>query len=187
VVNGMSLSKRDSEFANSGLVVAVTVEDIERLNLPLPLGGIDLQERLENCAFVAGGGGLVAPASRVIDFIKGRVSTDLPKTSYLPGIKAVDLHEVLNSTGLPLAQRLKEALLHFDTIMPGFVTNDAIMVGVESRTSSPVRIVRDDTTLMSNLTGLYPCAEGAGYAGGIMSAAMDGMKVADQIVSIAAC
>lgn len=183
VVNGMSLSKRDSEFANSGFVVAISLEDLAHLKLTGPLAGVALQEKLEARALVAGGGALVAPASRVVDFMRHRMSLDLPKTSYLPGLKAVDLHDVLSSTGLPLAERLKDALRHFERSMPGYITNEAVMVGVESRTSSPVRVVRDEHTLMATLNHLYPCGEGAGYAGGIMSAAMDGMSIARQIAS----
>lgn len=181
VVNGMSLSRRDSPFANSGLVVAIGLEDMEKLGLKGPLAGIELQNKLEARTLFAGGGGLVAPASRVEDFVRGRLSRDLPTTSYLPGLKAADMTSLLDVTLLPLASRLKEALLYFNQVMPGYLTNEAIVVGVESRTSSPVRIVRDERSLSSNLLGLYPCGEGAGYAGGIMSAAMDGIKIARQI------
>lgn len=181
VVNGMSLSKRDSAFANSGLVVAVSTNDLAQLGLGDPLGGIRLQAKLERAALQAGGGALVAPAQRVADFVAQKISPDLPKTSYLPGLKSESLHDVLDATSLPLASRIKDALIHFEKIMPGFITNEAIMVGVESRTSSPVRVMRDNESLMSNLNGLYPCGEGAGFAGGIMSAAMDGIRVARSI------
>ncbi len=184
VVNGMSLSKRDSPFANSGLVVAINLEDLEKLNLPGPLGGIKLQERLEKCAWDAGGGNLVAPGIRLTDFIAGRISSNLPSTSYIPGLKSADLAAVLDSTQLPIAKRLKEAIKHFNRLMPGYISEDAVLVGVESRTSSPVRVLRDPDSLSSNINGLYPCGEGAGFAGGIVSAAMDGVRVAQQISSV---
>lgn len=181
VVNGMSLSRRDSPFANSGLVVAVSPHDLTTLKLTSPLGGLELQARLESKAMVAGGGALKAPASRVTDFLAARASKDLPPTSYIPGITPTDMHEVLATTQLPLAKRLSEALGRFNHVMPGYITHDAIMVGVESRTSSPVRVMRDPESMCSNIERLYPCGEGAGYAGGIVSAAMDGMKVAQAI------
>lgn len=184
VVNGMSLSRRDSPFANSGLVVAVSVDDVKRLGLSLPLGGLELQRRLETKAALAGGGELCAPAVRVTDFMNKKISTDLPKTSYQPGLKSADLDEVLGATGLPLAARLREALLKFDQQMPGYICEEGILVGVESRTSSPVRVLRDKEKLTSpSIKKLYPCGEGAGYAGGIVSAALDGIRVARAISS----
>jgi hypothetical protein len=186
VVNGMSLSRRDSPFANSGLVVAIELEDLARLGLPMPLGGVALQRQLERAAAVAGGGQLRAPAQRVTDFVAGRASSTVPRSSYEPGLSATDVAAVLDSTGLPLAARLRDALRAFDRQLHGFVTEEAIVVGVESRTSSPVRVPRDATTLTSpDLAGLYPCAEGAGYAGGIVSAALDGARVARAILSAA--
>ncbi len=192
VVNGMSLSRRDSPYANSGLVVAIEVADLARLGLPLPLGGIELQRRLERAAMIAGNGagngstpgkGLVAPATRATDFARGRGSSTVPTSSYEPGLLAGDVAAVLDSTGLPLAQRLREGLAAFDRQLRGFLTEEAVLIGVESRTSSPVRMPRDAVTLQSpTVEGLYPCGEGAGYAGGIVSAAMDGMRVARAIV-----
>lgn len=188
VVNGMSLSRRDSPYANSGLVVAIEVADLERLGLPLPLGGIELQRRLERAARVAGGGAgqrpqsLRAPATRATDFARGRGSSTVPASSYEPGLCAGDLAEVLAVTGLPLAERLREGLAAFDRQLRGYLTEEAVLVGVESRTSSPVRVPRDAASLQSpTVAGLYPCGEGAGYAGGIVSAAMDGMRVARAI------
>lgn len=181
VVNGMSLSRRDSPFANSGFVVAVSPHDLKQLKLPEPLGGLLLQSRLEQQAMIAGGGGLKAPACRVTDFLLGKPSSDLPKTSYIPGINSANIDEVFAVTKLPLTQRLKEALVHFNRIMPGYITHDAIVVGVESRTSSPVRVVRNPETFEASLQRLYPCGEGAGYAGGIVSAAMDGIRVAQAL------
>ncbi len=183
VVNGMSLSRRDSPYANSGLVVAVELADLDRVGLTRPLGGVELQAKLERAAAVAGGGELRAPATRATDFVRGKASSTVPKTSYEPGLTATDIGEVLDATGIPLATRLREALVQFDKQMRGFLTEDAVLVGVESRTSSPVRVPRDPERLVSpDLAGLYPCAEGAGYAGGIVSAALDGARVARAIL-----
>lgn len=184
VVNGMSLSKRDSAFANSGLVVAVEVSDWEAMGLRGPLGGIELQKRAERAAREAGGGANRAPATRVTDFLCGRASSSLPESSYLPGLSACDVGEVLEQTGLSLAARMREAFSDFEKRMRGYKTEEAVLVGVESRTSSPVRVVRHPETLVApGVGGLYPCGEGAGYAGGIVSAAVDGARVADRIVS----
>ena len=184
VVNGMSLSRRDSPYANAGLVVSVEVADVERRGLALPRGGVALQRALEQAAARAGGGELRAPATRVTDFVAGRGSSTVPASSYEPGLTACDVGEVLDATGLPLAARLREALAAFDRQMRGFVTADAVLVGVESRTSSPVRVPRDPARLESpDLAGLYPCGEGAGYAGGIVSAALDGIRVARAIAA----
>lgn len=182
VVNGMSLSRRDSPFANSGLVVAVSVADVESLGLKGNMAGLEVQRAIEQQAFLAGGKSLCAPAVRATDFVKNRQSSSLPKTSYQPGLRSADLYEVLGASKLPLAERIKEALFVFDKKMPGYLSEEAVLVGVESRTSSPVRMVRDQESLQSpGFEGLYPCGEGAGYAGGIMSAAMDGMRVAKAI------
>jgi len=185
VVNGMSLSRRDSPYASAGLVVSIEVADLARLGLPVPLGGVALQRTLERAAAVAGGGGLRAPATRATDFVRGRASSTVPATSYEPGLAAGDIGAVLDATGLPLAARLREALTVFDRQMRGYLTEDAVLVGVESRTSSPVRIPRDRERLESpDLAALYPCAEGAGYAGGIVSAALDGIRVARAICGV---
>jgi hypothetical protein len=179
VVNGMSLSRRDSPYANSGLVVSIEVGDLARLGLSPPLGGVALQRRLEQAAAAAGGGALRAPATRATDFVARRASSTVPATSYRPGLAAGDVGAVLDATGLPLAARLREALAEFDRMMRGYLTEDAVLVGVESRTSSPVRVPRDAASLESpDVGGLYPCGEGAGYAGGIVSAALDGVRVA---------
>ncbi len=183
VVNGMSLSRRDSPFANSGLVVGIEPEDVLRAGFAGPLGGVELQRRIEQAAFAAGGGALRAPATRVTDFVAGRGSTHVPATSYQPGLTATDVADVLDAAGLPLAARLREALAAFGRQMRGFITDEAVLIGVESRTSSPVRIPRDRESLQSpDLAGLYPAGEGAGYAGGIVSAAVDGINVARKIV-----
>jgi len=181
VVNGMSLSRRDSPYANSGLVVAVELADLPGDD---PLRGVALQRALEQAAAAAGGGMLRAPATRATDFVRGRGSSTVPASSYEPGLTATDIGAVLDVTRIPLAARLREALAQFDRQMRGYLTDEAVLVGVESRTSSPVRVPRDATSLESpELAGLYPCGEGAGYAGGIVSAALDGMRVARVIVS----
>ena len=181
VVNGMSLSRRDSPFANSGLVVSIDLPDLPG---DAPTRGVDLQRALERAAAVAGGGELRAPATRATDFVRGRGSSTVPRSSYEPGLTAGDVGAVLDTTGLPLAARLREALAAFDRQMRGYLTEEAVLVGVESRTSSPVRVPRDAERLVSpSLAGLYPCGEGAGYAGGIVSAALDGMRVARAILA----
>jgi uncharacterized FAD-dependent dehydrogenase len=181
VVNGMSLSKRDSDFANSGLVVGVDLADYQALGLAGPQAGVEVQRRAERAACLAGGGMNRAPATRVTDFLARRSSSTLPKTSYLPGLEAADVAAVLDRTGLDLSGRLRAALGAFDRQLRGYVSEDAIMVGVESRTSGPVRVTRDDDTLQCpDLAGLFPAGEGAGYAGGIVSAAVDGLRVAER-------
>ena len=184
VVNGMSLSRRDSPYANSGLVVSVELADLDRLGLSRPFGGVELQAKLEQAAAVAGGGQLRAPATRATDFVRGRASSTVPGTSYQPGLTATNVGEVLDSIGIPLAARLREALPVFDRQMRGYLSEEAVLVGVESRTSSPVRVPRDNERLVSpDVAGLYPCGEGAGYAGGIVSAALDGIRVARAIIA----
>jgi uncharacterized FAD-dependent dehydrogenase len=179
VVNGMSLSRRDSPYASSGLVVAIELADTGSAWR----AGIALQQKLERAAALAGGGSLRAPATRATDFAKRRGSSTVPATSYQPGLLAGDVGEVLEATGLPLAARLREALAAAGRQMRGYLTEEAVLVGVESRTSSPVRVPRDHASLMSpDLRDLYPCGEGAGYAGGIVSAALDGMRVARAII-----
>ncbi len=182
VVNGMSLSKRNSPFANSGLVVGVTPEDFAKAGLEGPLAGVALQRRAERAACESGGSGNRAPATRVADFLAGHGSSTLPTSSYLPGLAAEDVSAVLDQTGLPLARHLRQALVGFSSKMRGFDSSEGILVGVESRTSSPVRLLRDTESLQSlDLQGLYPSGEGAGYAGGIVSAAVDGLRVAEKV------
>jgi uncharacterized protein len=182
VVNGMSPSKRNSKYANSGFVVGVEPAHWQSVGFQGQLGGIDLQRKIESAAFEAGGGALKAPAVRVTDFMARRVSTTLPSCSYVPGLTATDLDSVLDAGRIPFADRLRAALQHFDRKMKGYISAEAVLVGVESRTSSPVRIPRHPETLQSPLwQGFYPAGEGAGYAGGIVSAAVDGMRVARQI------
>ena len=182
VVNGMSLSRRDSPFANSGLVVGVEPEDWLAAGFSGPLAGVQLQRTLERAAFVAGGGALVAPATRATDFLARRASSTLPASSYLPGLLASDVAGVLDSVGVNLTSRLRAALSRFARSMPGYVSDEALLIGVESRTSSPVRVPRDAQTLASpEIDGLYPAGEGGGYAGGIVSAALDGMRIAEAL------
>ncbi len=190
VVNGMSLKRRSSPFANSGLVVQVEQEDLARaarhlgLRGDAPLLGLEVQGRLEAAAFQAGGGAFVAPAVRVTDFIAGRASGRLGDTSYIPGLTSAELGAVLDSTGLDLSRRLRRALTAFDGQLRGYVTEEAQLIGVESRTSSPVRVPRHPETHEAlSAPGLFPCGEGAGYAGGIMSAAVDGLRVAEALAA----
>jgi uncharacterized FAD-dependent dehydrogenase len=183
VVNGMSLSRRSSPHANSGLVVAIEPSDWERVGFSGPLGGVELQRCIERAAAQAGGGALVAPAARASDFARGRASSSVPESSYIPGIIASDLASVLDAAKLPLARRLARALEAFGRRLPGYLTDEAVLIGVESRTSAPLRVVRDAESLEARgLMGLYPTGEGAGYAGGIVSAALDGMRVAHAIL-----
>ncbi|RCH55041.1 FAD-binding protein [Mucilaginibacter hurinus] len=175
VVNGWSPSKRNNPYANSGTVVQVNFEDVQGDNAD-PFKMLRFQQQIEQAAFAAGGDNLVAPAQRMVDFVEGRLSGDLPENSYLPGTKSVQLKEVLPSW---INRRLQKALPAFGKKMKGYYTNEAILVGVESRTSSPVKIPRDKETMQHpQIAGLYPCGEGAGYAGGIISAAIDGINCA---------
>ena len=140
---------------------------------------MEFQEWLEEMCWINGGMSQVAPAQRMMDFVKGRLSSELPVSSYAPGLLASPLHFWLPEF---IATRLKEGFLHFGKISKGFLTNEAVMIGVETRTSAPVRIVRDRETLQHiTLKGLYPCGEGAGYAGGIVSAAIDGERCAESL------
>jgi len=180
VVNGWSPSKRNGEFANSGFVVQVEPEDWQNFEEEHgALAAMQFQSVIEKSAFGAGGSDLTAPAQIASDFIKKKTSGNLPDCSYIPGIKSSDLWDILPEY---IAARLRGALIHFDKRMPGYAGKNAVMVGVESRTSSPVRIPRDRETLQHvEVAGLYPVGEGAGYAGGIMSAAIDGISVAEKI------
>ncbi len=184
VVNGMSLARRDSPYANSGLVVGIELADFARAGYTGPLAGVALQRRLEQAAFTAGGGALVAPASRATDFMARRASSTVPESSYIPGLLAADIGAVLDTLGLDLSQRLRAALSRFGRNMPGYVSDEAVLIGVESRTSSPVRVPREAESLVSpEIDGLYPAGEGGGYAGGIVSAALDGMRIATAIAT----
>jgi hypothetical protein len=176
VVNGMSMSRRDSPYANSGMVTAVEPEDLKPWAKHGVFAHLEFQAEVEQRLFAAGDGGQKGPALRLTDFLAGRLSTNLPGTSYIPGVYAAPLYELLPGF---IYQRLREGLAQFGKQLKGFYTAEANVIGTESRTSSPVRIPRDATTLEHpEVAGLYPCGEGAGYAGGIISAAMDGQNVA---------
>jgi uncharacterized FAD-dependent dehydrogenase len=188
VVNGWSPSKRNNPYANSGMVVQVEISDtlneIKAGKLKIkqddPLLLMEFQKLIEQKAFAAGGGNFVAPAQRMVDFVENRISSSLPPCSYLPGIHAADTKEILPEF---IHKSLQKAFKLFGKRMKGYYTNEAVLVATESRTSSPVRIIRDPETLAHpQIKNFYPCGEGAGYAGGIVSAAMDGEKVALQIV-----
>ncbi len=177
VVNGWSPSKRNNPFANSGTVVAVDEKDYAAYGFTGPLAAMYYQQMVEQRSFVAGGGSLVAPAQRMADFVSGIASSSLPVCSYIPGVRSISLNDVLPAE---VSIALKKGLVDFGKKMKGYFTNEAILVATESRTSSPVRIPRDKETLQhTQIKGLYPCAEGAGYAGGIVSAAIDGERCAD--------
>lgn len=181
VVNGWSPSKRNNPFANSGIVVTVEESDMKPFRQHGPLAGMYLQQEVERRAFRAGGGKFVAPAQRMADFVSRKASASLPSCSYLPGISSADLRQVLPPF---IHTSLRQAFPHFGQKMKGYFTNEAVLVATESRTSSPVRIPRDPKTLRHpQITNLFPCGEGAGYAGGIVSAAMDGERVAQSIAS----
>ncbi len=185
VVNGMSLSKRNSPFANSGIVVAMEPEDWQAQGFDGPLGGVRFQEQIERAAYDAGGGALRAPATRMKDFVAGRGSSRVPESSYRPGLTATSLDEVVDAAGVPISKPLRAGLKRFAARMPGFLADDAVLVGVESRTSSPVRVPRNADTLESpDIRGLYPSGEGAGYAGGIVSAALDGKRIAMTVSAV---
>lgn len=180
VVNGMSLSKRDSPFANSGMVVTVEPDDVTTFEGKHGiLAGIAFQKDLEQVAKKAGGGGQVAPAQRVIDFLAKRDSNKLPETSYKPGLNPARLDQLMPAF---VVERMIEGLQLFGRKMRGYITEEANLIGFETRTSSPVRIPRDPESLQHpEISGLYPCGEGAGFAGGIVSAALDGMKCAEAL------
>lgn len=182
VVNGMSPSRRDSRYANSGMVVAVELEDIKSFHQYEELAAMQFQASVEKQAWHLGGETQVAPAQRMVDFVDGKVSNDLPDTSYQPGIISQDMTEVLPHF---IGKRLRQGFQYFGNKMRGYLTNEAQIVGVESRTSSPVRIPRDrETCEHVEVKRLFPCGEGAGYAGGIVSAAMDGERCMQAIVDI---
>ena len=190
VVNGWSPSKRDNPYANSGMVVEIdkakALSYVKKFTKAIddkhPLLLLSFQQEVEKAAFKIGGGLQKAPASRLVDFCSNKISTNLPKASYLPGLSPAPLNEVLPSF---VYNTLQEGFKAFGKKMKGYYTNEAIVVATESRTSSPVRIPRNEQSLHHpQIKNLYPCGEGAGYAGGIVSAAMDGQRVAQQIRSV---
>jgi uncharacterized FAD-dependent dehydrogenase len=181
VLNGMSLSRRDSPFANSGIVVAIDEEDLAPFSKHGAFAAVEYQSQTEQAAFIAGGKTQAAPAQRVTDFVKGTLSSTMPETSYQPGVVSTELHSLLPRA---ISKRLQEGFKEFGKKIKGYLTEEALVLGVETRTSSPIRIPRDDKTLEHpQISGLYPCGEGAGYAGGIISAALDGVRVAEAIAA----
>lgn len=182
VVNGWSPSMRNTGYANSGMVVEIRLEDIPGAAED-PLAAMNYQAAVELTAFEAGGGRQVAPAQRMHDFVNGKSSSTLPDCSYLPGLTSVNLNEVLPER---VHKRLRGGMQAFGRKLKGYLTNEAVLVAVESRTSSPVSIPRDPEHLAHpQVAGLYPCGEGAGYAGGIMSAALDGVRVVKAVTETA--
>lgn len=177
VVNGMSLSKRDSPYANSGFVTSLETEELMSKGYYGIFGNMRFQSKVEQTMYAAGDGTQKAPAQRATDFVNGNISTDLNDSSYIPGIFSANLKELLPDF---IYRRLRKGLIQIDKKMKGYLTENANVVGVESRTSAPIRIPRDKETYMhTELKGLFPCGEGAGYAGGILSAAMDGQNCAE--------
>ena len=180
VTNGWSPSKRNNPFANSGIVTTVSETDLKEYNKYGVLKYLKFQEDIEKGCWIAGGKTQTAPAQRMADFTNKKLSSSLSECSYQPGVKSVNLHEVLHNQ---ISLRLSKAFVAFGKKMYGYFTNEAILVAVESRTSSPIRIPREKDTLQHpQVKGLYPCGEGAGYAGGIISAALDGVNCAEKVI-----
>lgn len=179
VTNGWSPSKRNNPHANSGIVVQISPEMLKEYNFKEPFISLDFQKMVEKKCWESAGGTQKVPAQRLIDFIENKESKDLPESSYIPGLVSVNLNDVLPDL---IAKRLRKAFVNFGNKMNGFMTNEAVLHAPESRTSSPVKIPRDKLTLEHvEVKGLYPCAEGAGYAGGIVSAAVDGIRCVENI------
>jgi uncharacterized FAD-dependent dehydrogenase len=179
VVNGMSPSLRNSPFANSGIVVEIRPGDSERYRIFGEMAGLEFQKDYEKAAWESGSRNQTAPAQRLIDFMNGLNSTTLPEVSYSPGVTSSPMHEWIP---VFIRDRLIRGFSFFGSSMKGYLTNEAVIVGVESRTSSPVRIPRNPDNLEHiAVRGLYPCGEGSGYSGGIVSSAIDGMKIAEAI------
>jgi uncharacterized FAD-dependent dehydrogenase len=179
VLNGMSVSRRDSPFANSGFVVTVNEADWIEYKKHEVLAGLEFQKEVERIAFEAGGKTQRAPAQRITDFVKEKTSNSLPKSSYIPGTVSSPLHEILPKQ---IANGLKLSLFEFEKKMRGYLTEEAQILAAETRTSSPIKVPRDNETLMHvEVEGLFPCGEGAGYAGGIVSAAIDGERSAEAV------
>jgi uncharacterized FAD-dependent dehydrogenase len=181
VTNGWSPSKRNNPYSNSGIVVSVEPKDLPNYKKEDPFVSLNFQKSVEQKCWEAAGKTQKVPAQRMMDFISGEISKDFPKTSYHPGVTSVDLNTVLPKM---LSERLKKAFLAFGKKMKGYYTNEAVIHAPESRTSSTVLIPRDPISLVHpDINGLYPCGEGAGYAGGIMSAAIDGINCVDAILN----
>ncbi len=182
VTNGWSPSKRDQSTANSGIVVELKLEDFKDFAKFGPLAGMEFQKSIEQKAWQLAGNSQKVPAQRMVDFTQNKISSSIPKTSYVPGTTSVEMGQVFPNF---LTQIMREGFIEFGKSMPGYLTNDAILHAPESRTSSPVRIPRDNETFEHiQIKGLYPCGEGAGYAGGIVSAAIDGEKCAMKIAAV---
>jgi uncharacterized FAD-dependent dehydrogenase len=176
VVNGMSPSQRNTRWSNSGMVVEIRPEDIPGDDI---LRVMKYQEKIEHNCWMQGNRKQTAPAQRMVDFVNNKVSYDLPETSYAPGVISSPLNFWMPKE---ISHRLQQGFKKFGQMSRGFLTNEATLIAVETRTSSPVRIVRDKETLQHiRLKGLFPCGEGAGYAGGIVSAGVDGERCADQV------
>ena len=189
VVNGMSPSNRGSQWSNSGMVVEIRPEDLDDPTLkpvhgPLhdtPLSMLELQEQLEEQCWLQGNMRQTAPAQRMVDFVNRKLSYDLPRSSYSPGLISSPLHFWMPEF---ITSRLRQGFETFGRTSHGFLTNEAVMIGMETRTSSPVRILRDNDTLQHvRVQGLFPCGEGAGYAGGIVSAGIDGERCAEAVAA----
>ena len=181
VVNGMSPSRRNNKFANSGIVVELNIDkDFKKYEEFGALKGLEFQKDLEKIAFFAGGRSQTAPAQRLVDFVDGKLSTELNETSYQPGLKSAPLHSLLPKI---IGSRLRKGFVGFGQKMHGYYTNEANIVGVESRTSSPINIPRTANLEHTQIEGLFPCGEGGGYAGGIVSAAMDGERCAEAAIA----
>ena len=183
VVNGMSLSRRDSPFANSGTVVQVELEDLPKPFLQQKeLAALAFQQSVEQKVFLSGDGSQKAPSQRMTDFVKGKTSSTLPASSYIPGLFSAPVHELLPPF---ISDRLKHGMKVFGKKMKGYFSAETNVIATESRTSSPVKIPRErDSFQHVEINGLFPCGEGAGYAGGIISAAMDGQNVAKAIAKL---
>ncbi len=182
VVNGMSPSRRNSQYANSGIVVAIDEEEVAKKYGNSALRYLNFQKAIEQSAFNIAGSTLAAPAQRLTDFVNNKLSSFLPSSSYKPGMTSVLLDDILPPS---ITTRLRNAFRQFNKKMRGYLTHEAVILGVESRTSSPVRVPRDKDTLEHiRLSRLFPSGEGAGYAGGIVSAAIDGEKCADKVVEL---
>lgn len=176
LVNGMSSSSRGGKWANSAIVTEIRVEDVDKDNNPLSM--LEFQEEIEKKTFDLTSTDLTVPSQRVSDFINRVESKDLPKSSYLGKIVSKDLNQIFPKE---VAKCLRGGLISFNKKIPGFSSANSLLIGSETRTSSPVRIIRDKETFMSN-DGLFPCGEGAGYAGGIVSSALDGINCAIAVI-----
>jgi uncharacterized protein len=176
--NGMSNSRRNAKFANAGIVASVSVEDFAREGFHGALAGLAFQRHWEKQAYQLGGGKFLAPAQSIPDYLAGKMKTKPGQTTYRPGLSHVDLNRLFPDW---LTSALKQALKAFDKKMHGFVSNDGILIGIEARTSAPVRVTRNEALQSVSLKGLYPAGEGCGYAGGIVSSGIDGVRIADQI------